>query len=334
MSHTTPTNFYSPVCIADLAGYHYQVSSETLTEAVVDELERKPDLPGAVIVKENGELFLVVTRLKLFERLGHRYGVELFLRKPVEKLKEMFPLKALVLEGHLRVTDAVRRALARHRQDMYDPIVVQTGPHQYHLLDMTTLLMAQVQMTANVSGMLGKLDHIDRMIYAGRLESDILRETLHLLRQAVPYHSASILAVQEDRLALLAHRGDNRLEVDTLDSVLKSSLYHALLSHRQPIFVPDVSLVPAWQGLEALGSPRAWLGVPLFGHGRPLGLLSIGRHTPTAFTSDEKETAQSFGQRVVSLFLAQQKRRELGDDRPLPAPFFVTDSLSVVAPLN
>jgi transcriptional regulator with GAF, ATPase, and Fis domain len=254
----------------------------------------------------------------------------------VEKLKGLFPAKALVLEGHLRVTEAVRRALARPRQDMYDPIVVETESRKYHLLDMTTLLMAQVQMTAHVSGMVGKLDHLDRMIFAGRAESDILRETLHFLRQAIPYHSASILAVQDERLILLAHRGNDRLEVDALDSVLKSSLYHALLSHRQPIFVPDVSLVPAWQGLEALGSPRAWLGVPLFDHHHPLGLLSIGRHSPTAFNSDEKETAQSFGQRIVSLFLTQRKRRELGEEgrTSAPAPFFLTDSLSVVAPLN
>ena len=74
--------FQAPVSITDLSGHEFSVTPNTNTEKVVEELENQPDLPGVMIV-ENGRLLGVITRLKLFERLGHRFGVELFLQKPI-----------------------------------------------------------------------------------------------------------------------------------------------------------------------------------------------------------------------------------------------------------
>jgi hypothetical protein len=77
-----------------------------------------------------------------------------------------------------------------------------------------------------------------------------------------------------------------------------------MLKHRQVIYLPDTSHVPAWQGMEVLGKPASWLGVPLLeGEENFLGFLSLGRNVDSPFIMDEKQTCQAFAQRIVKTLL-------------------------------
>src|SRR5690242_17766887 len=76
-----------PVCIGDLPMSDYAVPHHTLAEAVALHLQNDSMVPGALIL-EGKKLSGVIPRHKMFERLGRRYGVELFMRKPVGELQQ------------------------------------------------------------------------------------------------------------------------------------------------------------------------------------------------------------------------------------------------------
>ena len=297
---TTPFDiFQAPVSIADLPGHVFSVTPGTFTEKVVEELENRPDLPGVMIV-ENGQLFGIITRLKLFERLGHRFGVELFMQKPIIQLKDLVRGHTLPLQAHLRIDEAIQYALGRPPQDIYDPIVVQHDDGRMHLLDINVLLLAQSRVMASMSNIVGNLQQIDAMISTGRDRHETYEKILNLLCHVVPYHQAAILVVDESGLRFMASSG-YRKHAERADSILKSAIYQVMVKHRQSVYVPAAHQGPAWEGLECLGLPIAWLGVPFLKNEHSLGLLSISRNVERPYSAEERETAQAFAQRIIKL---------------------------------
>jgi len=319
MTNLTANDFQIPVCIADLPASDFQVDPETLTESVVTELENNPELPGVLIVR-NHKLLGFITRLKLFERLAHRYGVELFLRKPIRELSHLCQQKREPLPGHLRVDEAVQRALQRPASDIYDPVVVEYKPHLYRMLDMNVLVLAQSRTVSNLSNIVNKLQQIDNLIHQNWERTELLQRMLRLLGQVVPFHQALILVQHGPQLQLAAEVGFGRSHHSIDFSALRQhTIYQMTIKHRQALYLPDASRVPAWKELKGLGHPTAWLGVPLLNGEQPLGLLSLGRNIPSPFTPDEKETCQSFAQRIVKLLLRRERNENTAaqpDDSP------------------
>jgi hypothetical protein len=310
MSKFLQDEFLIPVCIADLPAADFQVSPETLTEDVVAVLENIPDLPGVLIV-EHRKLVGFITRLKLFERLGHRYGIELFMRKPISELSSLMRTQVEPLPGNMRVDNAVQRALARAPLDIYDPVVVKLRNNMYRILDMNVLVLAQSRTVTNLSNVVGKLGQIDALIYQDWDKAEILQLMLRLLGQVVPYHQAQVLVQHGQQIDLVAAHGCKSQPLD-FSSIQYNSIYRMMLKHRQAIYLPDTSHVPAWQGMEALGQPASWLGVPLLGGEENfLGFLSLGRNVDSPFTLDEKQTCQAFTQRMAKTLLRKEKKSGL-----------------------
>jgi len=135
---------------------------------------------------------------------------------------------------------------------------------------------------------------------------------LRLLGQVVPYHQAQVLVRQGQRIELavsFGHPGDRGLDFSSIQS---NSIYKMLLKHRQAIYLPDTSHVPAWQGMEVLGQPASWLGAPLLdGEGNFLGFLSLGRNADSPFILDEKQTCLAFAQRIAKTLLRKEKKSGL-----------------------
>ena len=291
--------FQAPVSIADLPGHVFSVTPDTYTEKVVEELENQPDLPGVMIV-EDGKFYGVITRLKLFERLGHRFGVELFLQKPIIQLKDLVRSHSQPLHAHLRIDEAIQFALSRKAKDIYDPIVIQHANGALFLLDINVLLLAQSRVMASMSNIVGNLEQIDALISTGRDQHETLQKILNLLCHVVPYHQAAILVVDETGLRFIASSGYQK-HVERADAILKSAIYGVMVKHRQSVYVPAAHQGSAWQGMECLGLPVAWLGVPFLQKDRSLGLLSISRHVERPYSTEERDTAQAFAQRIIRL---------------------------------
>lgn len=302
---TSPT---LPVCIADLEAHPVSVPPLTLTEAVVELFENNPSLPG-VMVMDRGRPTNVITRLKLFEQLGHRYGIELFLRKPIVELNRSLRLPTYIMPGHLRIDDAVRLALQRPPTDLYDPIVVESDPDHYQLLEMNLLLTAQSHIVTHLSNAVNNIAQIDHMLVSELDLEQITRQIFAVLRQVIPHHHALIALPGEEGITILDTESRRELPAETARQFQRSAIYDLLQKQGDAIYIPDTRRVPKWAEVGILGSPVAWLGIPISRPGLTSGVLSIGRLTTTAFDNTEKETARSFTRRIATLLERENDRQ-------------------------
>jgi hypothetical protein len=189
-----------PVCVGDLPGHRFSISPEETMESVLREMEKRPELPGVIII---GKQISVISRLKMFERLGHQFGVELFLRKPIAKLEETLKAKAFLVSSHTRIEEAVQMALSRPPTEIYDPIISVDDNRSLYLVDMHVLLLAQTRILENVGNLVGTFERLEKIVSTEPLPEEMLHSILVLLAKVIPYHQAAILLHQGDHRFLL-----------------------------------------------------------------------------------------------------------------------------------
>jgi hypothetical protein len=71
--------------VSALPTHDASVSVQTPTSKVAELLDERPVLPG-VIVKDGDRIAGVVSREQLRAQLSHKFGLEVFARRPVELL--------------------------------------------------------------------------------------------------------------------------------------------------------------------------------------------------------------------------------------------------------
>jgi len=287
-----------PVNIGDLPLSNYVIPEETLTEDVSAYLENNPDVPGVIIQKKNQSVGLIA-RHKMFERLGHRYGVELFFRKPIVELEKEFATHSFVLKNHISINMAVRLALARPQNFIYDPIIVEFEDKSFRLLDMYALLLCQSQLSINLSGISSSINSIEMLVSNpnSNLYStiDFIMENLS---KVVPTHHARIL---------LQHRAEfeglkeHELILNHYEPLSRISIYRSIIQTNQASVLEDVNMVPAWTNQDTPPNTRSWMGIPLTYLNETLGILSLSRATFSPFSNHEKETALMFARYLSKL---------------------------------
>ncbi|MEJ5223716.1 MAG: GAF domain-containing protein [Anaerolineales bacterium] len=324
----TDASLTLPVCIADLEAHIVSVPPLTLTETVVELFENNPSLPG-IMVMDRGRPTNVITRLKLFEQLGHRYGIELFLRKPIVELNRSLRLPTYIMPGYLRIDDAIRLALKRPPSDLYDPIVVEADTGHYQLLEMNLLLTAQSHIVMHLSNAVKNIAHIDHMLSSETDSEQVTRQIFAVLRQVIPHHHALIALPGGEGLTLLDAESRRELPAEMSRQFQRSAIYELLQKQGDAIYIPDTRCVPKWAEVSILGSPVAWLGVPIPRKGRLPGVLSISRRTATPFDVTEKETARSFARRISTLLERETNNHPLQPLHPFTSqiPALIKSSL-------
>jgi len=288
-----------PVCAGDLPSYSFTISADNLLEDVVRIMERRPELPGVIIL---GKQVSVISRAKMFERLGHQYGVELFLRKTVSELQAALKARALFVPAQTRIEEAVRMALARPQGEIYDPVVITDDELAgLRLVDMHVLLLAQSRILSNVANTVGKLEELEKLISARTATDDMLLSALELLSQVVPYHQAAILMQSGDRMEYVARRGIgwSGARAEDVHNIQHSQIFQLMRERREAVCLSDVNTVSDWTHFHNIGDLRSWLGVPLIGDADINGLLSLGRLTHSPFSMTERDTAQVFASRIL-----------------------------------
>lgn len=292
---TRPTGYVTvPVSVADLPMHDYRVPASIHTEAVTTHLDAHPEIPGAILMQD-GKMYGVIPRKRMFERLGHRYGVELFLRKPIRELCDSLKAPVFPVHPHTRVDDAVYLALDRPPEILYEPLVVTTGGNDPRLLDFHTLLLAQSQMLNNMNNLFSTIGRIEHAVKTSNNLQEQLTAILDGLRQVVPYHHAAVLPRNAEGI----HLSDRDLVIYTPPaSVIQNSIYQAVLQHDQPIYLEDVNHVPGWNAMGGMTDLRTWVGIPLRHSKFPLGILSIGRKTLSPFRRDEMSIAETFSEYI------------------------------------
>lgn len=134
------------------------------------------------------------------------------------------------------------------------------------------------------------------------LDINIVLETLlDCLQHFIPFDSGSIMLLDgEGFLVIQAARGYEKMMPKANDfkgtafPVNKASLpIFKIYQNQESALIPDVREEPGWQPELAAGAIiRNWIGVPLLAGGRFIGLISLDKVEPNAFTDNHTKLAE------------------------------------------
>jgi len=283
---------YPPVSIGELPSYEYQVSVRAIAEDVTSHLEVHPEIPG-VILLDGDQVHSMIPRYRIFERLGHRYGVELFLRKPIIELQENLKTTACIISNNTRVDTAINTALGRKPESIYDPLVMRYDDGHFSLLDMHILLMAQSLVMENLHNIISNMNRIEQSIKAEIPFDTALDMIVDAIKRTIPHHRTAILVKPHQKTKLFSHHKLlNYLPEPLSDLPLLKSIH----DKRHYIHVEDTSIMPVWKEMEFIGKANVWVGLPISNKGSMDGILSLSRATNTPFIKNEIDMAMTFSE--------------------------------------
>jgi hypothetical protein len=283
----------TPVSVGDLPSFDYQVSVGTLTETVISHLEGHPEIPGVILLKD-GKLHSSLPRSLIFERLGHRYGVELFMRRPILELQQNLGNKTFSISSDWSVRDAVQFALRREPESIYAPLVI-LHEEALRLLDMHVLLYAQSHILDNANNVLGSMNQIEDAIHKNAPFGDLMNLIVDSMSRVVPYHRAGVF-VKPTRWLLMRKGHDLLFPIS--DALGISSAFKSVVDSCQPVHLDAVRSSTHWQGMKSLGKFRSWLGTPILSALGCEGVLSLGRFSQSPFRDEEIQLAKSFSEYI------------------------------------
>jgi len=138
--------------LGDLPLHDFQVPPKTPGKVLANVFAKRPELPGAIVADES-RMIGMISRRKFNDWMSSPYGIDVFLESPIETFFQMITQKAelLQLPDTERVDIAVKQAISRAAEDMYEPIVIVYEDlslpdfQVYFLLDFVTLILAQNQ---------------------------------------------------------------------------------------------------------------------------------------------------------------------------------------------
>ena len=184
---------------------------------------------------------------------------------------------------------------------------VLPGKHVTIIRDITRRRQAEAEMRRNLA--IAESAWIEAeglrkatLALAQNLQMDYVLDTLlDSLRGLVPFESAQVLLLEGDSRMFLAreviHRHGQKPEARyplTCDASNYPVLQRVIATLRGTLLA-DTRTEPEWRDLKVSPDIRSWLGVPLVGSNKLLGLLSLGHTKPDTFTQEHLRSAQSLG---------------------------------------
>jgi signal transduction histidine kinase len=200
--------------LRDLPCHDASLPLSAIGHDIDDLLRERHDLPGAIVV-DGSAIVAVISRQRWLEELSQPFRAELYLNHPVERAVLALSGEWLVLQGTMPVHEAADLALARGRNALFDPIVVEIEQGRHRLLDAHVLFMAQSRLFA-MSRERSESLRGDVEAYARELEQTLvsLRETQDDLVEA------RRMAAMARMLAGMAH------EINTPVGIVLTAVTH------------------------------------------------------------------------------------------------------------
>ena len=148
---------------------------------------------------------------------------------------------------------------------------------------------------------------------------EVLQAVLDQLARVLPFDSGSIMFVEDERAVVKVWRGYDPLLAQEFISDLQFPIATDLtcgtvVREAQPMVICDTHNDPRWTIIPVGAHVNSWLGVPLMGRDRAIGLFSLDRISPDGFTEEEVSLAQTFASHAATaienarLFESEEKR--------------------------
>lgn len=192
--------------VGELPSHKFIVAPTQLAMNVDKSLRQTPSLPGVIIQDGVGSPG-VISRRKFYEIMGRRYGVAIFMNRPISMMVEMAGIAPTIVPSNQAIGEAVHLALARPADLVYEPILLQCQNDQYQLLDVYTLILAQSMLLANLQTQLREINrHLETRV-AARTEE---------LEYRLEYEQAVVLCA------------NSLLQAVDLEGAIPETLHHLL----------------------------------------------------------------------------------------------------------
>jgi signal transduction histidine kinase len=137
--------------------------------------------------------------------------------------------------------------------------------------------------------------------------TEVLDLILKHLAEIVPYDRAAVMLRSGDELKIVAARGFPKeshplqIRISIKKEESEYGIFPQIYRTQQPLVIADALRRPDWQH-KVLPPARAWLGVPLIRHDEVIGMLSVTRETPNAYSDEDATLAATFaGQAAIAL---------------------------------
>lgn len=134
---------------------------------------------------------------------------------------------------------------------------------------------------------------------------EVLDLILQDLAQIVPFDRGSVMLKNNYQLEIVAARGfpATRDPLQIHVDIKEKDVFQEIYFSKQPLIVREVLERDDWQQIRGLPQARSWAGIPLIdAKDEVIGILSLTRESPTAFSENEGALAMAFaGQAAIAL---------------------------------
>ncbi|BAQ65021.1 hypothetical protein [Geminocystis sp. NIES-3709] len=132
---------------------NYRVDIKVATEIVEQQLLLNPKLSGVFVLKNN-QVIGVISRRKFFEKMSKEYARDIYSKRPIKLLIESYNYDPLKIPLKTEINDAVKIALERSADFIYEPIVVTKKGEEIGMLELSILILYQAQTFSEINNKL------------------------------------------------------------------------------------------------------------------------------------------------------------------------------------
>lgn len=171
--------------IGDIAKKIPEIPLGTACETVEELFSAEPGIQGIAVMEESVPVALM-TRMSFYQKMGTRYGYNLYMKRPIELLANNNPL---IVDFFMSITEVSKLAMERPEEELYDYILVNKGRIFYGAVSIKDLLMKVAEIQAELASYLNPLTRLPG--------NNIIQEQLqHAFESNGPF---SVLYVDLDR---------------------------------------------------------------------------------------------------------------------------------------
>ncbi len=137
LNHLTLTS-----TLADLPNFTYHIEEHINASVLLEVLDKNPELPGGIIT-HNTQVVGMFSRQKIERAKILPSWRQLYKDYPIRKLLHTVQNPPLILADNFLINNAIKVALDRYPDEIFEPIVVLFSNGNSGLIKITDLLLAQ-----------------------------------------------------------------------------------------------------------------------------------------------------------------------------------------------
>jgi GAF domain-containing protein/CheY-like chemotaxis protein len=144
---------------------------------------------------------------------------------------------------------------------------------------------AQIVGLSRANRRLASINAISALIGTSLDLEHLTDEILAQIHKTIDFDSATLFLLKGDLLEAAASRGfsEHRRGMNTYRRSRHNSAWQ-VVDDKLPLIINDVTTSKAWESRPELSKVRSWLGVPLIYKDRVVGVLTLDKNEPNAFT--------------------------------------------------